>query len=42
MDQNDMYVPELSYEIANVLAKFHTLEMPFMKEPRWLFDTTLK
>lgn len=42
MDQNDMYVPELSRSIARVMAKFHTLEMPFIKEPHWLFDTTSK
>ena len=42
MDQNDMYIPELSREIAQVMGKFHTLEMPFIKEPHWLFDTTAK
>lgn len=42
MAQNDMYVPELSREIATVMAKFHILEMPFIKEPHWLFDTTAK
>lgn len=42
MDQNDMYVPELSRMIARVMARFHTLEMPLSKEPRWLFDTTQK
>lgn len=42
MDQNDMYVPELSRSIARVMAKFHTLEMPLSKEPRWLFDTIQK
>lgn len=42
MDQNDMYVPELSRSIARVMARFHTLEMPLSKEPRWLFETTQK
>lgn len=42
MDQNDMYVPELSRSIARVMARFHTLEMPLNKEPRWLFETTQK
>lgn len=37
-----MYNSELSREIAQVMAKFHTLEMPFIKEPHWLFDTTSK
>lgn len=42
MDQNDMYIPELSRSIARVMARFHTLEMPLAKEPRWLFDTMQK
>lgn len=42
MAQDDMYVPELSREIAKVMARFHTLEMPFIKEPQWLFDSTVK
>ena len=42
MDQCDMYVPELSREIAQVMARFHKLEMPFIKEPSWLFDTINK
>ena len=37
-----MYIPKLSASIANALAKFHTLEMPFSKEPKWLFETTAK
>lgn len=24
------------------MARFHALEMPFIKEPHWLFDTTKK
>ncbi|RNA14177.1 choline kinase alpha isoform X2 [Brachionus plicatilis] len=42
MNQNDMYKPELSRSIAKVMARFHTLEMPFIKEPQWLFDSTVK
>jgi choline/ethanolamine kinase len=42
LDQNDMYIPKVSSAIAHALAKFHTLEMPFSKEPRWLFETTAK
>ncbi|CAF0715411.1 unnamed protein product [Brachionus calyciflorus] len=42
MAQDDMYVPELSRSIAKVMARFHTLEMPFIKEPQWLFDSTYK
>jgi choline/ethanolamine kinase len=42
MNLSDMFDPDLSREIAKVTAKFHTLEMPFIKEPHWLFDTTAK
>ncbi len=42
MEQNDMYDMVLSREIARVMARFHTLEMPFIKEPQWLFETTQK
>lgn len=42
MAQNDMYLPEVSRSIAKVMARFHTLEMPFIKEPQWLFDSTVK
>lgn len=42
MEQNDMYVPEHSRDIAKVMSHFHTLEMPFIKEPSWLFDTINK
>ncbi len=37
-----MYEPEASSTIASILARFHILEMPFVKEPRWLFDTILR
>ena len=37
-----MYVPEFSSSIAKAMAKFHTLEMPFTKEPKWLFETMTK
>lgn len=40
MNCQDMYVPEYSCQIGEVLAQFHTLEMPFNKKPNWLFDTT--
>ena len=36
----DLYDPLTSEKIAQILAKFHTLEMPFVKEPKWLHDTT--
>ena len=40
MQPTDLYDPLTSEKIAKTLAKFHALEMPFVKEPRWLFDTT--
>lgn len=42
MEQHEMYIPSASRSIAQVMAKFHTLEMPFIKEPFWLFDNTNK
>ncbi len=40
MDNGDMFNPDLSARIAEVMAQFHTLEMPFIKKANWLFDTT--
>uniref|UniRef100_A0A8C2K5Z6 ethanolamine kinase n=1 Tax=Cyprinus carpio TaxID=7962 RepID=A0A8C2K5Z6_CYPCA len=31
--------PEISAEIASKMARFHGMEMPFNKEPKWLFGT---
>lgn len=31
--------PDLSAEIANKMARFHRMVMPFNKEPKWLFKT---
>ncbi|TRY62409.1 hypothetical protein DNTS_031822 [Danionella cerebrum] len=31
--------PEISAEIACKVARFHGMEMPFNKEPKWLFGT---
>ncbi|KAK7160494.1 hypothetical protein R3I93_008210 [Phoxinus phoxinus] len=31
--------PEISAEIASKVARFHGMEMPFNKEPKWLFAT---
>ncbi|XP_063305247.1 choline/ethanolamine kinase [Pelobates fuscus] len=31
--------PEISREIAEKIARFHGMEMPFNKEPIWLFST---
>ncbi|XP_073435414.1 choline/ethanolamine kinase isoform X1 [Dendrobates tinctorius] len=35
----ELSVPEISSEIAQKLARFHMMEMPFNKEPVWLFKT---
>ncbi|XP_027017282.1 choline kinase alpha isoform X1 [Tachysurus fulvidraco] len=34
--------PSLSPEIAEKIAKFHNMRMPFNKEPKWLFGTMEK
>ena len=31
--------PEISVACAKVMAQFHQLTMPLVKQPRWLFDT---
>uniref|UniRef100_A0A673L719 Ethanolamine kinase n=1 Tax=Sinocyclocheilus rhinocerous TaxID=307959 RepID=A0A673L719_9TELE len=31
--------PEISAEIASKMARFHGMQMPFNKEPKWLFGT---
>uniref|UniRef100_A0A9J7ZF87 ethanolamine kinase n=1 Tax=Cyprinus carpio carpio TaxID=630221 RepID=A0A9J7ZF87_CYPCA len=33
--------PEISAEIASKMARFHGMEMPFNKEPKWLFVKTI-
>lgn len=38
LEQDDMYIPEFSSEIARIMAQFHTAEMPFIKEPNWLWN----
>jgi choline/ethanolamine kinase len=35
----DLYNPKISSSIAQALAKFHALDMPFSKEPKWFYDT---
>lgn len=39
---SELSVPEISSEIAEKLARFHKMEMPFNKEPVWLFKTMEK
>ena len=40
--QADKYIPELNHQLAAVIAKFHSLEMPFSKKPTFLFETAEK
>ncbi|XP_075050414.1 choline kinase alpha-like [Mixophyes fleayi] len=39
---SDLSIPDISSEIAVKLARFHMMEMPFNKEPVWLFRTMEK
>lgn len=36
-----MFIPEYNAKIAEVMAQFHSLEMPFVKKPNWLFESTI-
>ncbi|XP_041132666.1 choline kinase alpha-like isoform X2 [Polyodon spathula] len=42
LDTDELGVPELSAEIAEKMARFHGMRMPFNKEPKWLFGTMEK
>jgi len=35
-------LPDISAEIAEKMAIFHGMKMPFNKEPKWLFGTMEK
>uniref|UniRef100_A0A4W4HBF6 Ethanolamine kinase n=1 Tax=Electrophorus electricus TaxID=8005 RepID=A0A4W4HBF6_ELEEL len=35
-------IPSISAEIAEKIARFHQMRMPFNKEPKWLFGTMKK
>ncbi|KAI1903942.1 hypothetical protein AGOR_G00000600 [Albula goreensis] len=39
LDTNELGIPNLSVEIAQKMARFHGMRMPFNKEPKWLFGT---
>ncbi|KAK1159843.1 choline kinase alpha-like [Acipenser oxyrinchus oxyrinchus] len=39
---DELGLPELSAEIAEKMARFHGMRMPFNKEPKWLFGTMEK
>ncbi|KAJ8396657.1 hypothetical protein AAFF_G00014950 [Aldrovandia affinis] len=39
LDTNELGIPSMSAEIAEKMARFHGMRMPFNKEPKWLFGT---
>uniref|UniRef100_A0A674EX73 Ethanolamine kinase n=1 Tax=Salmo trutta TaxID=8032 RepID=A0A674EX73_SALTR len=39
LDTVELSMPSISAEIAEKMAKFHGMRMPFNKEPKWLFGT---
>ncbi|XP_066408996.1 choline kinase alpha isoform X2 [Molothrus aeneus] len=38
----ELSLPDISAEIAEKMARFHGMKMPFNKEPKWLFGTMEK
>ncbi|XP_069480195.1 choline kinase alpha-like [Ambystoma mexicanum] len=42
LETEELSLPELSAEIAEKMARFHGMRMPFNKEPKWLFGTMEK
>ncbi|KAL0968141.1 hypothetical protein UPYG_G00262890 [Umbra pygmaea] len=39
LNRDELSIPSISAEIAEKMAKFHGMRMPFNKEPKWLFGT---
>ncbi|KAJ8252511.1 hypothetical protein COCON_G00218230 [Conger conger] len=39
LDTSELGIPGTSAEIAQKMARFHGMRMPFNKEPKWLFGT---
>uniref|UniRef100_A0A4X2ME19 Ethanolamine kinase n=1 Tax=Vombatus ursinus TaxID=29139 RepID=A0A4X2ME19_VOMUR len=39
LDTEELSLPDISAEIAEKMATFHGMKMPFNKEPKWLFGT---
>ncbi|XP_043915379.1 choline kinase alpha [Protopterus annectens] len=39
---DELCLPDISAEIAQKMAVFHAMKMPFNKEPKWLFGTMTK
>ncbi|XP_041652590.1 choline kinase alpha isoform X2 [Cheilinus undulatus] len=42
LDTCELSDPSISAEVAEKMAKFHGMRMPFNKEPKWLFGTMEK
>ncbi|XP_060033270.1 choline kinase alpha isoform X3 [Erinaceus europaeus] len=42
LETEELSVPDISAEIAEKMATFHGMKMPFNKEPKWLFGTMEK
>lgn len=42
LDTDELSLPDISAEIAEKMARFHGMKMPFNKEPKWLFGTIEK
>ncbi|KAM4617816.1 choline kinase alpha-like isoform 2-T2 [Discoglossus pictus] len=42
LETEELSLPDMSAEIAEKMARFHGMIMPFNKEPKWLFGTMEK
>ncbi|XP_049748654.1 choline kinase alpha isoform X4 [Elephas maximus indicus] len=42
LDTEELSLPDISAEVAEKMATFHGMKMPFNKEPKWLFGTMEK
>ncbi|XP_062475137.1 choline kinase alpha-like isoform X2 [Pezoporus occidentalis] len=42
LSTEELSLPDISAEIAEKMARFHGMNMPFNKEPKWLFGTMEK
>ncbi|XP_059681762.1 choline kinase alpha isoform X3 [Gavia stellata] len=42
LSTEELGLPDISAEIAEKMARFHGMKMPFNKEPKWLFGTMEK
>ncbi|XP_061465961.1 choline kinase alpha isoform X3 [Rhineura floridana] len=42
LDTEELGLPDISAEIAEKMARFNGMKMPFNKEPKWLFGTMEK